>query len=355
MRPDEMLDSFFKTVGGWVEKNAAKYQYVAIPKEQTDAQLDDTPLEPEEHYFRLTLAEMFLTKSREWFTNQYPAVHSTVFLKFADRKRAPFSNVARPPEEKLMEGVFLNYPLTDLLPYNGGTIEIEMSLVALKGTNSLAVAIDVLQDFAGLVAAPLGQVLDVAEKVTVGLERLRMSTKGDIHLGMHQNYSDFGANRLRPGYYAVVMSDDSQLKSKLFVESDRLKKKEGSKYNAYKDADYVLYKVEGTDSRPDIRLGYIDVPFREAQRAYMLGETDKAKTYQNSALLAALEAPDLTGQDRWRVIERLQSDLKRVAGLGKGAAGEPERKLEEVMKEPAPAGTLGIHKGAPTFEEVFGQ
>jgi hypothetical protein len=348
---NELIQKFFGMLGSWVQQNANKYQYVAIPPAQTDAQLPNDPLVPERDYFRLTLCEMFLSQSRAWFTGQYPAVHSSVFLKFADRERVGFSNVTRPPDQRLAEGVFLNYPLTDLLPYNGGVIEVELALIALKGNNSLALAIDVLQDFAGLVAAPLGQVLAVAEKVTSGIQRLVDTTNGEVHLGAHQSYNPEGANPLRPGYYAVIMSTDSQLGRRLFVKEDRLRVKDGGQVKNFVDCDYVLFKVESTSKRPDWRLSYINEPFKEAQKALILGETSKADVFRKNALLAAIQAPDLTAEDRWFVIERIKKELERVAALGSGAAGQESASLEAVMETAAP---VAPRKGAPTVEAVFG-
>lgn len=349
----ELVQKFFKNLGEWVTQNNQQYQYVPIPKEQTDAKLANDPLVPERDYFRVTLCEMFLTKSREWFTNQYPAVHSAVFLKFSDREKAAFSNVARPPEEQLAQGVYLNYPVTDLLPYNGGAVEIEMALVALKGSNSLSLAIDVLQDFAGLVAVPLGQALDVADKVTGGIQRLIDSTNGGVHLGAHQMYTPEGGNPLRQGYYAVVMSTDNKLGGKVFVDDDRLLLKDGANTKPLLAYDYLLYKIEGTSNRADWRLSYIDQPLKEAQKAYVLGEANKAEVFRKNALLAALQAPDLTVEDRWTVIDRINAELDRVAGLGRGAQGKELPDLNGLMEAPAAAPVR--RKGAPTFEAVFGR
>jgi hypothetical protein len=350
--PKELTSKFFGMVGSWINQNATKYQYVPIPAEQTEVQLANEVVMPERDYFSLTLSEMFLTQSRAWFTNQYPAVHSAVFLKFADRDRVSFSNVSRPKDERLAQGVYLNYPLVEMLPYNGGSVEIELALIALKGTNSLALAIDVLQDFAGLVAAPLGQALEVAERVTSGIQRLIDTTKGEVHLGAHQTFAPAGANQLRQGYFAVLMTDDQKIGQRLYVKDDRLyEDKQGSKIQ-YSGSDYVLYKVERTSQRPDWRLSYINDPLKETQKAMMLGEKEKADIYRSATLLAAMQAPDLTYEDRWTVIDRIKNELERVSALGKGAAGEQAADLDALMS--APAGFAPPRKGAPTMESILG-
>jgi len=79
---------------------------------------------------------MFLTQSRAWFTNRYPAVNAQVCQKFSSEDKQPFTRVASPPHEQLGRGVYINYALTELLPFHGGSVETEPGLLDLKGGNS---------------------------------------------------------------------------------------------------------------------------------------------------------------------------------------------------------------------------
>ena len=166
MTTSNTLQSLWNKIRGWVDQNADKYVYAPIPKERTDTSDDNTPLKSYASYFRLWLNEMFLTKSVAWFQGIFPAVHSEVKLQFGDQQAVTFSNVAAPPQDQLARGIRLNYPLTELMPYNGGIVEIEAALLALKGADYLATAINVLQEFSGLVTPPLGQVLRGLPKIT---------------------------------------------------------------------------------------------------------------------------------------------------------------------------------------------
>src|SRR5262245_55428452 len=160
------MSKIWDTIKSWVDKNADHYLYVPIPKNRTDTEYVDKPLEPDKSYFRLWLNEMFLTKSRTWFRDWYPAVHSSVQLKFGDYGVVNLSRVVRAPEQTLTKALLLNYPLSDLVPFRGCVVEMEAGLLALKGKDYLQSTIKILQDFSGLIAAPLSQALNVAEKVS---------------------------------------------------------------------------------------------------------------------------------------------------------------------------------------------
>ena len=135
---------------------------------------------------RLWLADMFLSKSRTWFVDQYPAVHTSVALKFGT-EAIKISHVTN-GSDKIGRGALIDYALTDLVPFSGGTVEVQSALIALKGTNYLKESIGILKDFSSLVAAPLNQTIDIAEKVSSGLQNLFTGGNGDIALAFHKQY-----------------------------------------------------------------------------------------------------------------------------------------------------------------------
>ncbi len=200
--------SLWDHVKGWWTENARHHVYVPIPKEQAGEEYDDAPLEPGGSYFRLWLSEMFLTKRVAWGTEWFPAVHSEVRLQFGGQSAA-FSRVAQPPTDQLGEGVRLGYRLTELLPFNGGVVEIEAALLGLKGADYLGTAIGILQQFSSLISPPLGPAISLAQTLVSGTRDLLSATKGNIHLGFHQELISDGAGGavLRPGYLAVILAD----------------------------------------------------------------------------------------------------------------------------------------------------
>jgi hypothetical protein len=177
-----------------------------------------------------------------------------------------------------------------------------------------------------------------------------VGSNGQVHLSAHQSFSA-GTNPLRPGYYAVLLTTQAEVKpEQLHVVDDRLHLKKGGGPKPLDTCDYLLYKIEGLPSRDDWRhLSYIDEPLRMAQEALLLGDADKAGIYRTATLVAANRAPDLTVADRNFVIQTIKAEL---VNSGQGAAGQEPRSLADMM--------AGRHRSSvgpavePAFEEVFG-
>jgi len=353
------LNSLLGQVMGWAQQNSSKYIYALVPKDHTDADYNDQPLSPSKDYFRIWLSEMYLTKSRTWFVDWYPAVYSSVQLKITGQPApATFSHVAQVPGNALSKGVFANYAVTDLLPYSGGLVNIDSALLALKGNNVLEPAIKMLQGFAGLVAPPIGQALAVADKITSGLQELLNGTQGQVHLGWHQTFASQGgggSNLLRPGYLAVLLATGSQVDpNRLYVSQDRLcYGSNGAALQPLDGFDYLLYRIEGRTERDDWRIPEINEAITQAAQAYLKGADDEAQAYRTVALTAALQSPFLTVQDRRRVIQAIKDEIALYETGAQGAVGGQVRSLDEIMQT-QPPGVGGFSALPVTFEEVFG-
>jgi hypothetical protein len=354
------LTDLWNSLVGWKDRNAAHYLYEQIPRERTDVPNEPVELAPYQSYFRLWLKEMYLAKSRRWFTDWYPAVTALVKLKFADRDGVTLSSVAQPPEGKLSQGVFVNYRLTELLPYNGGAVEIDSGLIALKGANHLAPAIRILQSFSGLVAAPLLPVLSIAEKVATGMQDLVGSLDGEVHLSLHDTFTtgDGGGAKMRAGYAAVVLATDDQVKpGRLSVRENRLQyaATPGGAPQPLGGFDYMLFHIEGRTERDDWRLSNIQKPLEEAIAALIAGEKEKADALTKVALTAAMTSPDLAVQDRRRVALAIRDELKAIAGEGLGATGGEVRDLQGIVRARAKSRAIAAQLPELTFEELFGR
>ena len=173
----EKMQLLLATIKSWATDNTNRYILEPIPKSQTDQNYDDSPLLPQRSYFRIWLKEMYLEKSKKWFTNLYPAVHSSVNLTMTGWGTQDLSHVAQVPPESQGKGVFVNYNLTNLLPFMGGLVELQSALMVMQGDNSLQASIGVLQDFASLVAPPISQAITIAEKVSSGMADLMSTSK----------------------------------------------------------------------------------------------------------------------------------------------------------------------------------
>ena len=354
------LTDLWNSLVGWKERNAAHYLYERIPAERTDVKDDLAQMAPFQSYFRLWLKEMYLAQSRRWFTDWYPAVTALVKLKFGDRDGVTLSSVAQPPEGKLSQGVFVNYRLTELLPYNGGAIEIDAGLLALKGANHLAPAVKILQSFSGLVVAPLLPVLAVAEKIAVGMQELVNSMNGEVHLSLHDTFTSKGGGGtpLSAGYAAVILATNAEIDpSRLSVRENRLQyaSAPGAAPEPLEGFDYMLFYIEGRTERDDWRLSNIQTPLEEAIAATIAGEKEKADALRKTVLTAALTSPDLAVQDRRRVALAIKAELDAIAADGLGATGGEARDLDAVVRARGASRAIAAQLPPLTFEELFGR
>jgi len=342
-------------VRGWVDQNSASYVYARLPTGREATGTDNAALKPNAAYLRLWLSELCLGKSVAWGKSWFPVVHAEVRLNLAGRETAMLSKVFRGTSQELGRGVRLNHPLTDLLPYNGGVVEVEAALLALQGENYLGTAIGVIQEFSALVGPPLSQALTVSSKVTTGVQELLSATQGGVHLGFHDAFVSEGggsANVLRPGYLAVVLARPQEVKPDgLEVHSDRLLY--GDPPKPLEGYDYLLFRIEGRAERDDWHLPDIDEPLQEAIIALAQGKRRVGDAYEAAALAAAMRCPEFVSHDRRRVVTAIKDELASVRRAGFGAVGGGIRPLGAIMEARAMPLRQAAALGAPSPEEVF--
>lgn len=301
---------FFNTIRQWAEQNTERYIYERIPNARTDVEIDEMPLVPDESYFRVWLAEMYLARSREWFTEWYPAVQASVNLRFGDEAPTTFSRIVRAPNDALARGVLMNYPLTELLPYRGGILEVEAALMAFRGTGGtdyISAALGLLENFGGLISPPLGQALQVAQAVNKGIDDIIAAADGRVHLSLHQAFiSGEASNALRAGFIAVILATEDQINpEKLSIKENRLML-DGAPLTGY---DYMLLQIERRAERDDWQLSYIDDLMDKVANAYAFGREEEAETFQQALKYAVYDSNDFTFQDKIRVLRAIKQRI----------------------------------------------
>jgi hypothetical protein len=285
-----------------------------IPRERADLPYADQPLEPDRTYFRLWLSGMSLARDRRWFREWLPAVYAAAKLRFGDREGATFSRFFQPPPQDGSGrggGGLLNITLTELIPYRGGSIDIQLALLALPGSDAVKVAADLLQDVCRLVTPPLERALPLAELVANHTQKLLAATSPRIHLGLNLGLQQ----GVGPGYYAVVNAPKERVNADgLFVRNDAMLYASGPGQTPapLTDLDYLLFRLEVREGRDDWALLDIDAPLVLAAEAILKGDLDAYKQYSRQAVFAALRLPDLTAADRRRVARALQEELNEA-------------------------------------------
>jgi hypothetical protein len=304
------------------------------------------------HYFRVWLAEMRLARDKEWFATRHPAVHALVRLRFGD-DTVELPMIAGPmslpglDQAHLGDVVPLDFPLTPLLPYNGGIVEVAAGLVALEGSRVLGEFVSAIESVASVLAQPpLSAALAAVGPVTSAVQTLFGAGKGRQHLGIHVAYAGAGTSQaLHAGYLAVVRRAGAPVDvTALSVDRNRLRL-HGQPIDG---ADSMLFRIERMAERDDWDgLATIARPFKDALTALAHRDEPMAEALVRRALLEAYTSPDLTRADRPRVCAEIKRTYQeaRDAGLGleRSAAS-----LSEAMAGALPATTVA-RQAAPSL------
>lgn len=357
--------SLWDVVTSWVSRDAKRYLYAPVSSGQVlGAAYEPSALQARRDYFRLWLVEMCLRKDRAWFISWHPAVHSIVRFQFGSRQTeipgiAGEFSLTDIGKQNLDRVVHLNYPMTTLLPYNGGTVELAAGLLAMEGTDLIAGFIKTIGDFASMLMMPqLSAAVSVATPVATGIDQLLKSANGGLHLGLHQAFASQGgggANEFRPGYIVVLRTDEKQVKtSDLWVKDDRLHVgRSKDELQPLSGVAYMLFRIEKRAERDDWEgLLAIRDPYNKALDALEQQNAQRAETFLRVAVAEALRSPDLTQADRIRVARTVKEEFDQAKELGLGAIRVDRPTLTTAMaRSISPDQALAL--GVPDFDDLF--
>jgi hypothetical protein len=358
--------SLWGQIADLVRRDAKKLMYVPIPSSHTDVKSDETVIQAGKHYFRLWLSEMHLKRDRDWFKSWYPVTHTLVRFQFGEQQ-VEIPNVAGPLKlngvnaGNLENVVKLNYAMTTLMPFRGGTVEIMAGLLAMKGKDYLQAFLGVMESFAELLVVPqLSAALKVAGPVANGVEKLIGATDGELHLGLHQTLQSQpgGSNLLRPGYIAVIRAEENEVDAtKLWIVEDRLRfGNDLAGSQPFKQFPHIVFRIEKQTERDDWdALTSIAEPRAEMVKALAKGDKDSAKGYKVTAQTAVLLSPDLTVDHKKLVFHQLQKefdDFPVFEPLDAENELTPQLSLSWAMKNPVVEGDLELLQ-LPTVGELF--
>jgi hypothetical protein len=363
MKTPEQLTRLWNFLRGLAVQEAQHQTYVTLPDPGRLVQR----ILPDQHYFQIVVADMFLSQRRAWFTEWFPAVTGVVQLRFAQQDRTPVCRLASPPKDQLGPGVFQNYPLTDLLPYGGGDVELQADLIALKGDNALALAMKLLESFSGLIGTPLAPALEIADTLAGGLNLLLNQTLNKARLGFHQRWTGQAGQPFEPGYHAVILEPEATFRQTAFpdlaaqfaVDNGRLCRRAtpGGPPVPLAGYDYVLFRIEGSETRADWRFPDIQLHLANARKALEEGDPDRALKHRNAAISAVHASPDLVANDRTRVVLALKAELKAyndsLQGGFNAATLPQDRTLNDVVERISPAHASGF--GELTLAEALAE
>jgi hypothetical protein len=285
---------------------------------------------PEADYIRVWLCEMFLANQSTLLAHWLPAAHVNVSLTQQGQPAMEFSRVLRPNLQHTAGGsVLLNYPITDLVPFNGGVLEVDAALVGLQTGTRLDVVVDLLQVVSQLPIPALEPAVSIARQVTSSTKSFVQGTDGLVHIDMHQGWSGGPgddadvSNTLKDSYVAALLATDRQVDpGSLRVVGSRLHQagSDGSTSHLL-GWDFLLLRVEVCDKRDDFWLPELQDQLNKAIEALNDGAPDLAERYRTAAIATVWKSPAFTWTDRDRIVGAVHARFDAVASSGRGAAG----------------------------------
>jgi len=355
-----------------IKHPSRKYIYQPLDPVQVDVPSPITALEAGKHYFRLWLTEMYLKNDVEWFQEWYPAVHSVISFQFGSQRVeiphiAGSLNIQDFKANNLQNVVHLNHPMTTLMPFNGGLVEVAAGLLAMKGDNYLNSFIKVMGDFSSLLVVPqLSAALQIAAPVANGIQTLLGGgADGRLELGLNQTFSGAGgggSNDLKSGYLTVIgaekTKDNEKGKinlSKLWVVNDSLRYGNSKTDNQpLTGHTYMLFRIESRVDRDDwSSLSNISAPFGKALEALGSSEMEKAESFLRTAIVVALQSSDLTQADRTRVVKAIKEAFDQAKkDIGLAAIKTEDLSLDKVMLKAIDVDSA-LAEPKPSLEEMF--
>lgn len=309
------LRGLFDWMGSWVEASAGRCAMVPLPDHDAT---DTSPFVPDDSYFRIWVTEGYLTKKRHLGTDQLPTVHAGVSLRYAGRPEAEFAAVAGPKQASQGAGSQTDFALTELLPYGGGTVEVEAGLIPLKGGNVIESGLKLLTDIGKLITPPVSTALDVADKVASGVATFLTATQPQVQLGFHRTYAAAGgggANVFTPGYVAVLNTDARTIRAGSLSVDRGVLCQDGQPVTGI---DFILLRFEKRRYRDDWRFPNVMDLRRKAIDARTVRDSSAYDVFKGSAINTLLTSCDLTPTDQVRSAEALSREFQQIE-IGHGA------------------------------------
>jgi hypothetical protein len=328
---DGLPRRMWRRVTGWFRQNAEHVTVEFFP------QAGHEPLPAYGGYVRLWLVEGFLANRRTWGSTHFPALHGGLALQFLGSESTPFTTFARPAEAWETPGAQLDFPVTTLLPFSGGTVEAEAALYQASVGGPLGTAAQLIGGLSSLMGPPLSAAAAIAEKISDGLDSVLAATGDQPVLGVHWAMASAGgAGRpLRSGYLAVVGSPPHQIEGALSIRDGRLSVDDGGEPQLLTGVDFLVLRIECRTERDDWRLPHLDELIRRAGGAYLEGHEDEYRARRTDAVTQAWNSTDLVPADRKRVAKLVAEEIDEVTQLG--AVPGPERSLDSVAPQRLPA------------------
>ncbi|CAM2011029.1 hypothetical protein [Acanthopleuribacter pedis] len=314
------------------------------------------------HYFRLWLRAMVLSRKRKWFEDFSPMVHSLVKLQYG---RQPFVEIPHAAGQfnlkdvkagNLERVVSRDHPLTSLLPFKGGTVELSAGLFSVKQSASVDAFLKTLGSFSNLLGVPsVSTALSVASPLVAGVQNLLGADGDELCVGLEQSFTAGGGGQpLVDRHFAVFRTADHIDPDQLVLHRGQLALQAGDgEPSPLTKVDYMLFHLEILETRDDWEVfSEIADPMNAMQTNLINGKTKEALNELRKALNAAAQSADLTGLDRRLVMGKIKANYDEFLAFGAGIPDTPAAFAFDLPAKPEGTLSLGLPEVTRSADEA---
>lgn len=309
------------------------------------AQEGPDPILPGQHYFAVTVNEIYLSKGREWWTEYDPLVLAlTEFTYDSAHVSLPF--VVGP---KLLDGkvadlpqgmIYRNTRVAGIHPFRGGRVTTTMVLCKVRRRDYARELVKFIEAVAGAVpfAADLATYTRLAKPLMNGIETLLGFGETTPLVGIRQEFDHDCGDPIRPAYFALIDAPETKYPiEQLSVRDGRLFSGRGEEQiKEIRSDNYVLFSIRSAEALTDLAV----MPFHTtAEGVISLAASDNEQDWMRAKaelvvlLRELLSSPDLTMKQAMSyhesVIQRAKEARARATSI-KNLRG----KMQPITSEP---------------------
>ena len=265
-------------------------------------------------YFTIRINEMHLAENRQWWSVYDPLVVVVTEFNHA-QERVTIPTVIGPnlirkqaqSDQPRYGVVLLDTRVTGPHPYRGGDVDVSVGFYRVQRANVAHALLKVVDSLSAALGAP-GELLTIAKTggaLLEGVEGL-LGLQETTYLAGHRiSMASSPFDPFTAGFSALIAPPAPKDLSNFRVEDRRLYLEEDGGGRPYRDSDFVLLSITGTEQRGDENL----LPFYplkvDALSALLDGEDGikRAKANLIAAYQQMRRSPDVTAAEVSRLFE----------------------------------------------------
>jgi hypothetical protein len=301
----------------------------AIPPERCrPKQTSGYQIRRDKMYFTIRVNEMHLAENRQWWSVYDPLI--VVVAEFSHgQERVTVPTVVGPslirrqsPSDQPRYGVvLLDTRVTGPHPYRGGDVDVSVGFYQVQRANHARTLLKVVDSLSAALGGPgeLPTIAKTGRALLEGVEGLLGLNETTYLAGLRLSMATSPLDPLTAGFSALITPPGPADAKQLFVEDRRLLfEKNGSTRVPYRDSDFVLLSVTGSEAREDENL----LPFYQLKIDALnaLWDGDEGLKRAKANLIAAYQqmrkSPDMTPAETSRLfdvwVQEFESEKKRL-------------------------------------------